>query len=199
MPGILQSPFLNRIGGSSRVRSDLSAALGEGRGVTAKIRWLAKADESGDGEGRPRWIHCTPLLGHSGSVGVWMIVLVDEENSIPSGGSGRRFRNAPPVASTINGKEWDANYTRGNNSSKSREGNNRLNAYDVEDARRGGSSAPRERDPYPYHGISRNNSYVGQPAGRRDASTGGYSRNSHGSGRQLAQHADGSEFSFQLK
>ncbi|KAI7052764.1 hypothetical protein KC352_g45448, partial [Hortaea werneckii] len=43
VPGILQSPFLNRIGGSSRVRTDLEAALGEGRGVTAKIRWLTKA------------------------------------------------------------------------------------------------------------------------------------------------------------
>lgn len=73
MPGILQSPFLNRIGGSSRVRSDLGAALAEGRGVTAKIRWLTRPDEDGEGEGRPRWIHCTPLLGHSGAVGVWCV------------------------------------------------------------------------------------------------------------------------------
>ena len=105
MPGILQSPFLNRIGGSSRVRADLAAALGEGRGVTAKIRWLTKADEDGDGEGRPRWIHCTPLRG---AVGVWMIVLVDEEGSKAIEGAGRRFRPAPPVSSTIGGKEWTA-------------------------------------------------------------------------------------------
>ncbi|KAK1051308.1 hypothetical protein LTR74_016851 [Friedmanniomyces endolithicus] len=111
VPGILQSPFLHRIGGSPRVRTDLSAALSEGRGVTAKIRWLTKADESGDGEGRPRWIHCTPLLGHSGAVGVWMIILVDEEGSQRGGefggGTGRRFRPAPPVAATIGGKEWE--------------------------------------------------------------------------------------------
>ncbi|KAH9838205.1 Motif C-terminal to PAS motifs [Teratosphaeria destructans] len=134
VPGILQSPFLNRIGGSSRVRSDLAAALGEGRGVTAKIRWLTKADADGDGEGRPRWIHCTPLLGHSGAVGVWMIVLVDEE-SAKGQSTGRRFRNAPPVATSIGGREWDSQaYTR----SKSRDRNHQSNRYDVESERRGG-------------------------------------------------------------
>ena len=42
MPGILQSPFLNRIGGSSRVRSDLAAALGEGR---ALVDWYHTSDD----------------------------------------------------------------------------------------------------------------------------------------------------------
>ena len=204
VPGILQSPFLARIGGSSRVRADLSAALAEGRGVTAKIRWLAKADEDGDGEGRPRWIHCTPLLGHSGAVGVWMIVLVDEEGGVggAAGGSGwqgaggKRFRNAPPVASNINGKEWDAGYAR----EKEKE-RKRLNGYEVEELRRGGGGggggAPRERENYPYHGISRDHSYVAQrPGGRRDRSTSGYS---HSSGQQFVRSADTSEFSFQLK
>lgn len=98
VPGILQSPFLSRIGGSTRVRDELSAALAEGRGVTAKIRWLSnRADE----EGRARWIHCTPLLGQNGSVGVWMVVLVDDEGSVAGGG--RRFRMAPPVSSDIGG------------------------------------------------------------------------------------------------
>ena len=86
------------------MRSDLRAALGEGRGVTAKIRWLTRADADGEGEGRPRWIHCTPLFGHSGAVGVWMIVLVDEEASATQP-TGRRFRNAPPVSNNIGGKE----------------------------------------------------------------------------------------------
>lgn len=126
VPGILQSPFLNRIGGSSRVRSDLRAALGEGRGVTAKIRWLTRADPDGEGEGRPRWIHCTPLFGHSGAVGVWMIVLVDEEGSLQTG---RRFRNAPPVSSVIAGKEWD-----GRTDEK-----HRLNTYDPDAERKGQS------------------------------------------------------------
>ncbi|KAK3075896.1 hypothetical protein LTR53_000325 [Teratosphaeriaceae sp. CCFEE 6253] len=116
VPGVLQSPFLHRIGGSPRVRADLAAALGEGRGVTAKIRWLSKADEDGDGEGRARWIHCTPLLGHSGAVGVWMIILVEEEGGARehAGAAARRFRPAPPVATNIGGKEWSS-------SSRSRE------------------------------------------------------------------------------
>ncbi|KAH0292772.1 hypothetical protein KCU62_g1770, partial [Aureobasidium sp. EXF-3399] len=103
VPGILQSPFLSRIGGSPRVRSELSQAFTEGRGVTAKIRWLTRIEEDGEDEGRSRWIHCTPLLGHGGAVGVWMVVLVDEEGSH----SKRRFRPAPPVSQVIGGKEYD--------------------------------------------------------------------------------------------
>jgi hypothetical protein len=131
VPGILQSPFLHRIGGSTRVRADLEAALGEGRGVTAKIRWLSRPDPNGEGEGRPRWIHCTPLLGHSGSVGVWMIVLVDEEGPAPraSSSAGKRFRQAPPVSTNIGGKEWDASSTAEKRST--------LNAYSKDEDRRG--------------------------------------------------------------
>jgi hypothetical protein len=103
VPGILQSPFLSRIGGSPRVRSELAQAFTEGRGVTAKIRWLTRIEEDGEDEGRSRWIHCTPLLGHGGAVGVWMVVLVDEEGSQ----SKRRFRPAPPVSQVIGGKEYD--------------------------------------------------------------------------------------------
>ncbi|KAF2692012.1 hypothetical protein K458DRAFT_398373 [Lentithecium fluviatile CBS 122367] len=103
VPGILQSRFLDRIGGSSRVRDSLAEALADGsRGVTAKIRWLSTAAADLDidrvEEGRPRWIHCTPLLGQSGAVGVWMVVLVDDEKS---GAPTRRFRQAPPVASNL--------------------------------------------------------------------------------------------------
>ncbi|KAF2476580.1 uncharacterized protein BDR25DRAFT_277827 [Lindgomyces ingoldianus] len=103
VPGILQSKFLDRIGGSSRVRDSLADALADGtRGVTAKIRWLPKAltnpDSDRSEEGRPRWIHCTPLLGQSGSVGVWMVVLVDDEKD---SGPVRRFRQAPPIPMEI--------------------------------------------------------------------------------------------------
>ena len=80
---------MDKIGGSSRVRNELSAALAEGRGVTAKVRWVSKADE----DGRSRWIHCTPLLGSNGQIGVWMIVLVDEDQ-LPN----RKWKQAPPVA-----------------------------------------------------------------------------------------------------
>jgi len=87
---------MNRIGSSERVREELIAALAEGRGVTAKIRWVTRPEE----EGRNRWIHCTPLLGNNGGVGVWMIVLVDDEASRPS----RKFRPPPPVSEHIGGR-----------------------------------------------------------------------------------------------
>lgn len=89
VPGILQSPFMGKIGGSPRVREELTQALADGRGVTAKIRWVTKQDT----EGRSRWIHCTALLGSNGAIGVWMVVIVDDERDGPQ----RRYRQAPPV------------------------------------------------------------------------------------------------------
>lgn len=90
VPGILQSPFMAKIGGSHRVREELTQALADGRGVTAKVKWVSKQDL----EGRNRWIHCTPLLGSNGAIGVWMIIIVDDENSQPNS---KRFKQAPPV------------------------------------------------------------------------------------------------------
>ena len=79
---------MTKIGGSSRVRSELLSALAECRGVTAKVRWVSRADENG----RSRWIHCTPLLGSNGQIGVWMVVLIDDEEDL-----NRRWKQAPPV------------------------------------------------------------------------------------------------------
>lgn len=85
------------------MRRSVAEALADGsRGVTAKIRWLTTATASLDSdqveEGRPRWIHCTPLLGQSGTVGVWMVVLVDDEKQTSAS---RRFRPAPPVPTDL--------------------------------------------------------------------------------------------------
>ncbi|KAM4057234.1 PAS domain-containing protein [Hirsutella rhossiliensis] len=112
MPGILQSPLLDRIGGSARMRDQFVHALAEGQGVTAKVKWLsvshkvatygsrpprkkmqynhpleAHLDIDDDSDtlaepepaGRSRWLHCTPLVGSNGKVGVWMIVIVNDE------------------------------------------------------------------------------------------------------------------------
>lgn len=89
VPGILQSSFMSKIGGSSRVREELTQALADGRGVTAKIRWVSKHDL----EGRNRWIHCTPLIGCNGAIGVWMVVIVDDERE----DTPKKYRTAPPV------------------------------------------------------------------------------------------------------
>ena len=113
VPGMLQSSFLARVGGSQRVRDELTRALADGHGVTARVRWLARpaaataAQQAGGGgpgsgpsspaAGRPRWIHCTPLLA-GGTVGAWMVVIVDEDGVEGSGaGLPARPRTAPPV------------------------------------------------------------------------------------------------------
>lgn len=130
VPGILQSPFMNRIGGSNRVREELTAALAEGRGVTAKVRWVSgkiqssnnnnASPSSGSGgagapgqeadqannpaAGRNRWIHCTPLVGVNGHIGVWMIVIVDDEKEKMrrqfAGQLSSGFGRQPPAVST---------------------------------------------------------------------------------------------------
>ena len=101
IPGLLQSPFLSRIGGPAHVREGLSDAFEQGAAVTAKITWLPKSDmEDAEGtsnqvdsrpssrkgpsatggvEPRTRYISCTPLLGSDDQVGVWMVVMVENE------------------------------------------------------------------------------------------------------------------------
>ncbi|KAK0635536.1 hypothetical protein B0T17DRAFT_612388 [Bombardia bombarda] len=101
VPGILQTPLLSRIGGPGQVREELARAFRDGTVVTARIRWVSKLDR----EGRSRWIHCTPLLGSNGAVGVWMVVIVDgDEDEGEDGGQKRGSRNsrlAPPVESHV--------------------------------------------------------------------------------------------------
>ncbi|KAK0388497.1 hypothetical protein NLU13_4741 [Sarocladium strictum] len=77
VPGMLQSPFMDRIGGSSAVRHTIKQAFADGNGITAKVRWTTRM---GPSRGRPRWIHCTPLLGHNKAVGVWMVVITNDED-----------------------------------------------------------------------------------------------------------------------
>lgn len=69
---------MDQIGGSPRVRDDLYHALEAGQKVTAKVQWLSQASEDGAG----RWIHCTPLISASGLIGVWMVILVDDDEDL---------------------------------------------------------------------------------------------------------------------
>ncbi|KAF9883247.1 hypothetical protein FE257_003803 [Aspergillus nanangensis] len=75
IPGMLQSSFLSRIGSSSAVRDELLQAMMSGRSVTARIKWVTRYST----EGRNRWVHCTPLLASNGEIGVWMVVVVDDD------------------------------------------------------------------------------------------------------------------------
>lgn len=78
-PGLLQTPFLNRIGGSSRMRHDLDSALRASKPVTARVKWLKSSNDDGDGDGVTRWLHCTPLLHSTKQVGMWMVVIVQPD------------------------------------------------------------------------------------------------------------------------
>ncbi|RVD82465.1 uncharacterized protein DFL_006891 [Arthrobotrys flagrans] len=84
-PGILQSPLMSKIGGSDHVREELESALSDSRGITIKVRWLSKLEEQNPNKseflGRERWLHCTPLFDANGTVGVWMIVVVDDDSN----------------------------------------------------------------------------------------------------------------------
>jgi PAS domain S-box-containing protein len=76
IPGLVQSRFMGRIGGPEHVREGILDAFREGVGVTAKVSWLAQSTSQEDASslaGKPRWIHCTPLLGSDYRIGVWMI------------------------------------------------------------------------------------------------------------------------------
>ena len=59
IPGLLQTPFLSRIGGAPHVRSGLEESLKNGESVTAKVTWLAGGDDDktsavdGIGDSRP--------------------------------------------------------------------------------------------------------------------------------------------------
>ena len=103
-----------------------------------------------------------------------MIVLVDDEGTNQP--TGRRFRNAPPVANNIGGKEWD------NQAPTQRR---QLNAYDA-NAERGGGLRPETS------GVTRTNSFVpGQARGAPPEDS--MSR------KHTGASGDVSEFSFQLK
>ncbi|KAJ5171921.1 hypothetical protein N7492_004514 [Penicillium capsulatum] len=76
IPGMLQSSFLSRIGSSSAVKEELMQAMMHGRSVTARIKWVTRFNI----DGRNRWVHCTPLYASNGEVGVWMVVIVDDDD-----------------------------------------------------------------------------------------------------------------------
>ncbi|MCJ1392613.1 hypothetical protein MMC18_005483 [Xylographa bjoerkii] len=74
LPGMVQAPIMDKLGGSARVRHELSQALEDGREVTAKVRWKMNEQE----ESQDRWIFFTPLIGKKGEIGVWMAILEDD-------------------------------------------------------------------------------------------------------------------------
>ncbi|KAJ4391249.1 hypothetical protein N0V93_004866 [Gnomoniopsis smithogilvyi] len=99
IPGLLQSCLLDRIGGPARVREQVIEAVVQGQSVTANILWITKPTSGHNGVekgiGRARWLHATPLLSASGAVGVWMVVLVDDESERTKTMQGHAADDAP--------------------------------------------------------------------------------------------------------
>lgn len=82
--------------------ADLQNAFLEGKPVTARVKWLAIPNPNGEGHGKTRWVHCTPLIHVSGGIGLWMVVLVlpdDTDSAAESvtSRSGSRLENRPPT------------------------------------------------------------------------------------------------------
>ena len=60
------------------MQDDLYQALEAGQKVTAKVQWHSRAAL----DGRAQWIHCTPLISANGAIGVWMVILVDDDEEV---------------------------------------------------------------------------------------------------------------------
>ncbi|KAF2214731.1 hypothetical protein CERZMDRAFT_37005 [Cercospora zeae-maydis SCOH1-5] len=89
IPGLIQTKFLDRIGGPASVREGLLDALTRGTGVTAKVTWLTSHSHTDIDGGKTRWLHCTPLFGSDDRVGVWMVVICDDEAAVRTGSLSR--------------------------------------------------------------------------------------------------------------
>lgn len=126
IPGLLQTKFLDRIAGPKQVKEGVEDALAHGTSVTAKVQWLTHAGDNsrptGNEGGKTRWIHCTPLFGSDDRVGVWMVVLVEDQevagalnrtNSQMSGTSNAMSRSGGGEG-TAAGQKAGASGTRGN-------------------------------------------------------------------------------------
>lgn len=65
-------------------------------------------------DGRPRWIHCTPLASTTGAVGVWVVVIVDEESEATE----RAVRRRQDL-STAGVNDYSPAYNNGNSNNNS--------------------------------------------------------------------------------
>ncbi|KAL8638929.1 MAG: hypothetical protein Q9228_003961, partial [Teloschistes exilis] len=162
IPGLLQSPFLSRIGGPPRVRNGLAKAFEQGEDITAKVTWLpqgrptstyedraslpsrpgsrteeARNESTGfpaaaerERESRTRYISCTPLLGSDDQVGVWMVVMVENETvtgSLPSRNNAIARYGQPTTTNTANTTANTATQNRFSGEYGNHNNNNNIN------------------------------------------------------------------------
>ncbi|THX31003.1 hypothetical protein D6D12_03183 [Aureobasidium pullulans] len=151
IPGLLQTKLMDRLGGPQDVRDGVLDSLAHGTAVTAKISWLSTPTTINTShrtsiEGKPRWIHCTPMLGSDEKVGVWMIVMVEQETVT---GSLRRpsevINTFPsPPANVIGGRESLDIPVRGGEGARSPRFKAETGKLYAEYLRREGKSPPRD-------------------------------------------------------
>ncbi|EXJ58985.1 hypothetical protein A1O7_06416 [Cladophialophora yegresii CBS 114405] len=92
---VVQHPILSHLAASANTLSGLKESFGNGVPVSAKVNFLLEAGSRRDGtatrvgsrledagHGRVCWISATPLLGSDDKIGVWIIVVV-ENNKVP--------------------------------------------------------------------------------------------------------------------
>lgn len=88
-------------------------------------------------DGRPRWIHCTPLASTTGAVGVWVVVIVDEESEA-SERTLRRRQDFSTGTNIFSGSSSSNNASGGNN-------NNNNNINGSPHSTSGGSASARQQ------------------------------------------------------
>lgn len=73
-------------------------------GSTGSVTPTASSCDTAGAGGRPRWIHCTPLLGANGGVGVWIVVIIDEDgDGWSDSGRRRRKRTGSATSTSVSG------------------------------------------------------------------------------------------------
>lgn len=70
-------------------------------------------------EGKARWIHCTPLTGSDGRVGVIMIIMVDKQDVTHNPPDLNRVPSTRPVGSEVGGHTSSHTRARSHNSFRS--------------------------------------------------------------------------------
>jgi len=145
IPGMLQTKFIDRIvGPDPSVADTVLDAFIHGVAITAKVDWLAGS--SINSPAKSRYIHCTPLIGSDEQVGVWMVVMVENEQI--TGQLNRNHARTPTILSStsstreaMSSLKVDMGLSRPNFSS-------RLYAdYLREEARPDGEKTPRTDSP----------------------------------------------------
>jgi hypothetical protein len=183
------------------VRDGLSEAFEQGAAVTAKVTWIPQGRSSDDSEEsrpssrrggggaafgesaqqqRTRYISCTPLLGSDDQVGVWMVVMVENElvtGSLASRTAALNRYNEPQVPPTPSeyqreSDSIDSNNAISNGVEEGRSGHARFDRSMSGHARGGGGQKAGSEGGRLYADFMRNGGFGGGGGGNGDVGEG---------------------------